>query len=225
MNEAQRNRQKKAVADAALHYIEPGIILGLGSGSTVHCFIDALAAVRSRVEAVLVSSDETAERVAFLKLPIWDLNNVGEIPLYVDGADEVDASCRLLKGGGGALTREKILATAAKKFVCIVDASKQVDLLGQFPVAVEVIPMARSAVARKIVLLGGQPVWREGTVTDNGNMILDVFNFRISDPLRLEEQLNNIPGVVANGIFAARPADIVLVATENGIQKISRSIQ
>lgn len=209
--------QKKAAAVAALDYIEPGMVLGVGSGSTVHYFIEALSAVRGQIEAAVVSSVESEKRIKALSIPVWDLNSVGEVPLYVDGADEIDASHRMMKGGGGALTREKILASNAKKFVCIVDQSKQVNRLGAFPLAIEVIPMARSAVARQMVMLGGQPVWREGVVTDNGNVLLDVYHLKIDVPTQLEEKINNIPGVVAHGLFARRTADVVLVGTDQGV--------
>lgn len=217
-NPAQEAR-KKAAAEAALQFVTDDMVIGLGSGSTVHAFIDALPAVRQKIEAVVASSAETARRAAALSFKVTDLNTVGELPLYVDGADEIDTHLRMIKGGGGALTQEKIIASVARQFVCIADASKRVDMLGKFPVAVEVIPMARSAVARQIVLLGGQPVWREGFVTDNGNVILDVFNLRLLDPIQIEEQLNNIPGVVANGIFARRPADVLLLGTDQGVTR------
>lgn len=210
---------KKAAAQAALQFIKEDMIIGVGSGSTVHHFIDALASVRSRIEGAVASSEESARRLKALSIPVMDLNSAGEIPLYVDGADEVNAVRQMIKGGGGALTREKIIATAAKQFVCIVDESKVTDLLGEFPIAVEVIPMARSYVARQIVLLGGDPVYREGFITDNGNVILDVHNLKLLDPKALEEKLKLITGVVDNGIFAKRVADVVLVGTSNGIQK------
>lgn len=211
---------KKKAATAALEFIKPGMILGVGSGSTVNCFIEALKTVKGKIEGAVASSDETASRLKALSIPLLDLNSVGELPLYVDGADEINDVKQMIKGGGGALTREKIIAAVAKQFVCIADQSKKVDLLGKFPVAIEVIPMARSYVARQIVKLGGDPVYREGFKTDNGNVILDVYNFKILSPLTLEEKLNNLTGVVTNGIFAARPADVLLLATENEVQKL-----
>lgn len=214
-----QNTMKKAVAEAALKYIENDMIIGVGSGSTVHYFIDALRAVKGKIEAAVASSTTTAEKLKALSIPVLDLNSVNELKLYVDGADEINAAKQMIKGGGGALTREKIVAAVAEKFVCIVDQTKKVDVLGHFPVAVEVIPMARSYVAREIVKLGGDPVYRQGYVTDNGNVILDVYNLKILGAIALEQKLNNIVGVVTNGIFAMRPADVVLMATENGVQE------
>lgn len=208
---------KKSAALAALDYIEPGTVLGVGSGSTVNYFIDALKNVKGKIEAAVASSNASAERLKALSIPVVDLNSVSELPLYVDGADEINPYKQMIKGGGGALTREKIVAAVAKKFICIADQTKQVDLLGTFPVAVEVIPMARSFVARKIVKLGADPVYRQGFVTDNGNVILDVYNLKILQPVLLEQELNNMVGVVMNGIFAVRPADIVLLATTKGM--------
>jgi len=210
---------KQAAARAALNYIREDMVIGVGSGSTVHYFIDALKDVKSRIEAAVASSAETARRLQALSIPVIDLNAAGEIPLYVDGADEVNDSRQMIKGGGGALTREKIIATAAKKVICIVDDSKVVDLLGQFPVAVEVIPMARSMVARQIVLLGGDPVYREGFVTDNGNMILDVYNMKLLEPRVMEEKLKALTGVVDCGIFAKRVADVVLIGESSGVRQ------
>jgi ribose 5-phosphate isomerase A len=210
---------KKAVAHAALEYIEQGMVIGVGSGSTVNCFIDALSSVKGKIEAAVASSLVTERKLKELGVPVVDLNSASDLALYVDGADEINPYKQMIKGGGGALTREKIVAAVAKKFVCIVDQSKEVDVLGEFPVAIEVIPMARSYVAREIVRLGGDPVYRQGFVTDNGNVILDVFNLKILHPAELEEQINNLTGVVTNGIFARRSADIVLVATSNGVVK------
>jgi ribose 5-phosphate isomerase A len=210
--------QKKAAAQAALAYIEYGMVIGVGSGSTVNYFIDALKSVKGKIEGAVASSVVTAEKLKALSIPLCDINSLNEIPLYVDGADEIDPYKHMLKGGGGALTREKIVAAVSKKFVCIVDASKQVDLLGTFPVAVEVVPMARSYVARELVKLGGNPIYRQGFLTDNGNVILDVHNLKILNPIEMEKTLNNIVGVVTNGIFAARSADIVLVAAEGGVK-------
>lgn len=204
--------EKKSAAESAIAHIEYGMTLGIGSGSTVHYFIDALHAVKHKIDAVVASSLETEKRVKALGIPIVNLNSVSNLPLYVDGADEINAARQMIKGGGGALTREKIIAAVADKFICIVDQSKIVDILGkERPVPIEVIPMARSFVARSIVKCGGQPVWRENFVTDNGNVILDVFNLKILNPIELEMQLNQIPGVVTNGIFAMRPADEVIV--------------
>lgn len=211
---------KKAAAQAALEFIKEDMIIGVGSGSTVHHFIDALAAVKGRIEGAVATSDESARRLKALSIPIMDLNSVGELQLYVDGADEINLARQMIKGGGGALTREKIVATVSRKFVCIVDESKVVDLLGDFPVAVEVIPMARSYVARQIVLLGGDPVYREGFVTDNGNVILDVFNLKILEPRMMEEKLKSITGVVDNGVFAKRIADVVLIGGASGVRKL-----
>lgn len=209
---------KKAAAKAALAYIEPGMILGVGTGSTVNYLIEELKAVRGKIEAVVASSVATEKKIKALSLPLWDLNSVGELPLYIDGADEIDAAKRMIKGGGGALTREKILAAAAKKFICIADQTKKVDLLGHFPVAIEVIPMARSYVAREIVKLGGDPVYRQGFITDNGNVILDAHHLKILDPLTLEQTINHIAGVITNGIFAYRPADVLVLAGVAGVQ-------
>jgi ribose 5-phosphate isomerase A len=210
---------KQAVAQAALEFITPGIILGVGSGSTVNYFIEALKSVKGKIEGAVASSVVTEKKLKELAIPVLDLNSLPELEMYIDGADEINAAKQMIKGGGGALTREKIIAAVAKKFVCIVDQSKQVDVLGGFPVAIEVIPMARSYVAREILKLGGTPVYRQGFVTDNGNVILDIHNLRIMQPLQLEQQLNNIVGVVTNGIFAARPADIVLSANQHGVLK------
>ncbi len=210
---------KKKAADAALEYIKPGMILGVGSGSTVNYFIDALKSVKGKIEAAVASSVETEKRLKALSIPIVDLNSVSELPLYVDGADEINAARQMIKGGGGALTREKIIATVASKFICIADQTKKVELLGTFPLPIEVIPMARSYVARELVKLGGDPNYRQGFVTDNGNVILDVYNLKMLSPVSLEEKLNNIVGIIANGIFAVRPADVLLLATSNAIEK------
>lgn len=212
-----QNALKKAVADAALDYIEMGMVLGVGSGTTVDFFIEALKSQKNKLDGAVASSHKTAEKLKAFGIPVFDLNSVNEVPLYVDGADEINHARQMIKGGGGALTREKIIAAVAKKFVCIADQSKRVDLLGTFPVAVEVIPMARSYVARELRKMGGDPIYREGFVTDNGNVILDVFNLKILEPIAIEQKLNNIVGVVTNGIFAMRPADVLLLATEQGI--------
>jgi len=201
---------KKAAAEAALDLIQDDMVIGVGSGSTVAYFIEALKKVRQKIDGAVASSVATANQLKALSIPLLDLNSVIELPLYIDGADEINSANQMIKGGGGALTREKIIATVAKKFVCIVDKSKQVDLLGAFPVAIEVIPMARSYVARQIVQLGGDPVYREGFITDNGNVILDVYNLKLLEPRVMEEKLKNIVGVVESGIFAKRTADLVV---------------
>jgi ribose 5-phosphate isomerase A len=211
---------KKNVAVAALDYIEYGAVIGVGSGSTVNCFIDALKSVKGKIDGAVASSATTAKKLTALSIPLCDLNSIDELALYVDGADEINPYKQMIKGGGGALTREKIVAATAKRFVCIADQSKQVDLLGTFPVAIEVIPMARSFVARQIMQLGGNPVYRQGFVTDNGNVILDVHNLKLLNPIEMEQRINNIVGVVANGIFAMRPADVLLIATPQGIVKL-----
>ena len=211
---------KKAVAKAALEYVEPGTVVGVGTGSTANHFIDFLATIKGKLEGTVASSLASAERLKKHGIPVFDLNAVGDLPLYVDGADESSRHLHLIKGGGGALTREKIVAAASKKFVCIADESKLVDVLGKFPLPVEVIPMARSYVAREIVKLGGQPVLREGFTTDNGNVILDVHNLKILNPVELETRLNNIVGVVTNGLFALRPADVLLLGTATGVKTV-----
>lgn len=220
-----QDQLKQAVARAALDYIKPKIeddsVIGIGTGSTANYFIDYLAEIKGQVNATVASSEASAERLRKHGIPVFDLNAVDEITVYVDGADESDPQLALIKGGGAALTREKIVAAVAKEFVCIADGSKLVDQLGQFPLPVEVIPMARSHVARELVKLGGDPVYREGVVTDNGNIILDVFNFMIPNPGETEQKINNITGVVTNGIFATRPADILLLATPDGIKRLS----
>jgi len=210
---SQDNEKRLAAETAAFRYvsdIKDGVI-GVGTGSTVNFFIDELSQYRDRIKAAVSSSEASSERLRKLGIDVIDLNAAGRLDLYVDGADECDPQKRLIKGGGAALTREKIVAAASGKFVCIIDASKQVDVLGKFPLPIEVIPMARSLVAREIVALGGQPVWRDGVVTDNGNWIIDVHNWRITNPVELESQLNQIVGVVAVGLFAKRPADVVIV--------------
>lgn len=213
---------KQAVAKAAITYVEEGTIVGVGTGSTANFFIDYLAEMKGQIEGTVASSEATRERLQRYGIPVYDLNAVDEIPVYVDGADETDANLCLIKGGGGALTREKIIAAVATRFICIADGSKKVGVLGQFPLPVEVIPMARSHVAREIVKLGGDPVYREGFVTDNGNIILDIHNMEIAQPVKLEAQLNNIVGVVTNGLFARRSADVLLLGTPNGVEIIER---
>lgn len=211
---------KQQVAEAALEYVEADSILGVGTGSTVNCFIDALARHRIRLEGAVSSSSATSERLRHIGVREMDLNQVGGLDLYVDGADEFDAHRRLTKGGGGALTREKIVAAASRKFVCIADENKRVGVLGAFPLPVEVIPMARSLVGRKLAALGGQPALREGFTTDNGNLVIDVHHLDLVDPVRMEGAINDIPGVVTCGLFAIRPADVVLCAGPRGVEKI-----
>jgi ribose 5-phosphate isomerase A len=216
---------KKQAAEAAIAYIKNCRILGVGTGSTVNHFINALEPIKHQFEGAVSSSEASTERLLTLGIPVLDLNFVGTLDVYVDGADEINSNLQLIKGGGGALTREKIIAAASKSFVCIADQSKLVPTLGEFPLPIEVIPMARSYVARKIVELGGHPVWREGFFTDNGNIILDVHRLQIMQPSQLENTLNNITGVVTNGLFAKRAADIVLLANENGIQTLSLELE
>ncbi|MBC3766851.1 ribose-5-phosphate isomerase RpiA [Neptunicella marina] len=211
---------KRQVAQAAIEYIEDDSIIGVGTGSTVNHFIEALEAVKHKIKGAVSSSEASTEKLKAMGIEVMDLNFVGDFDVYVDGADEITQHKHMIKGGGAALTREKIVAAVARKFICIIDDSKQVDVLGEFPLPVEVIPMARSYVAREIVKLGGDPVWREGVITDNGNVILDVYNLQIIDPPTLEKTLNNIVGVVTNGIFANRGADVVLVGSQNGVQTL-----
>lgn len=218
---SQQDAMKRQAAEAALAHIEGGII-GVGTGSTVNHFIDALAGIKGRIEGAVSSSVASSERLQSHGIPVFDLNAVGELSLYVDGADESNDRLELIKGGGGALTREKIVAAASQRFVCIADESKLVKVLGTFPLPVEVIPMARSYVARELVRLGGTPVWREGFVTDNGNLILDVRNLEIHEPTALEQQINNITGVVTVGIFALRPADVLILGTPQGPKTLRR---
>lgn len=210
--------QKQRVAAAALEYVRAYTVLGVGTGSTVNCFIDALATSGKEIEAAVSSSEASTERLRSHGFEVRDLNLAGTLDMYIDGADEFDAHRRLIKGGGGALTREKIVAGASRRFVCIVDESKRVGVLGKFPLPIEVIPMARSFIARQLVAMGGQPELREGFVTDNGNVILDVHNMDLVDPVGVEKKLNNLPGVVTCGLFAIRPADVVLMATESSVK-------
>ncbi|AKC86212.1 ribose-5-phosphate isomerase RpiA [Pseudoxanthomonas suwonensis] len=206
---------KRLAGEKAIDYVEDGMIVGVGTGSTVAYFIDALGRIRDRIAGAVSSSEQSTARLKALGIEVLDANAAGPLRLYVDGADECDPHKRLIKGGGAALTREKIIAEASETFVCIVDPAKRVPVLGRFPLPVEVIPMARSLVARRILgLTGGQPVWRDGVVTDNGNWILDVHNLSITDPVALETELNQIPGVVSVGLFARRPADVVIVGGE-----------
>jgi ribose 5-phosphate isomerase A len=211
--------KKQRVAAAALEFLREGMILGVGTGSTVNALIDQLGPWRGRLRGAVSSSEASTERLRALGIPLFDLNDLPGLDLYVDGADEANAARELIKGGGAALTREKIVAAAARQFVCIVDDSKLVDVLGRFPLPVEVIPMARALIARQLHSLGGWPAWREDVVTDNGNHILDVHNLMIPDPRGLEATINQWPGVVTVGLFAARPADVLLVATDAGIQQ------
>jgi ribose 5-phosphate isomerase A len=213
--------QKRRAAEAALAQIPEGCVVGVGTGSTVNHFIAALARSPGRVAGAVSSSEATTRLLRAARIEVLDLNSTGDLDVYVDGADEATRHLHLIKGGGGALTREKIVASAARRFVCIVDSAKLVGVLGRFPLPVEVIPMARSLVARRIVRLGGQPVLREGCTTDNGNVILDVHNLKIVDPPALEAELNQIVGVVANGIFARRAADLLLVGTDAGVETIT----
>ncbi|MDZ7751841.1 MAG: ribose-5-phosphate isomerase RpiA [Gammaproteobacteria bacterium] len=209
---------KKAAAQAALQHVIPGSIVGIGTGSTANHFIDLLAGIKHKIDGAVASSEASAERLRGHGIQVLDLNSVDDLPLYVDGADESNHNLQLIKGGGGALTREKIVAAVADKFVCIADGSKLVDVLGAFPLPVEVVPMARSYVARQIVGLGGNPMWRDGFVTDNGNLILDVHNLEIMEAAGMEERLNNITGVVTNGLFARRPADVLILGTDDGVK-------
>lgn len=209
---------KKAVAEAALRYVQAGTIVGVGTGSTANYFIDALATIKDDIRGAVASSEASAKRLKAHGIELFNLNQVDHLPVYVDGADEVNLHREMIKGGGGAQTREKIVAAVAEKFICIVDQSKQVKMLGQFPLPVEVIPMAQSYVARRLVAMGGRPQYREGFITDNGNIILDVHNLDISRPIKVEEQINNIVGVVTNGLFAHRPADVVLMGTAGGVE-------
>jgi ribose 5-phosphate isomerase A len=212
-----QNDKKKAVARAAIKYVEQDSIVGVGTGSTVNFFIDALGEIKNKIEGAVSSSEASTQRLKALGIEVFELNEVSNLSVYIDGADEVTEHKHMIKGGGAALTREKIVAGAAKTFVCIVDESKRVPVLGKFPLPVEVIPMARSFVARELVKLGGDPEYRQGVITDNGNVILDVHNLEIINPRELEQKINNIPGVVTNGIFALRGADIVLSATNSGV--------
>ena len=209
---------KQAVGRAALKYVVEGEIVGVGTGSTANCFIDALAGMKDRIKGAVASSEATRKRLEGHGIEVFDLNDVSDIPVYVDGADEITVEMHMIKGGGGAQTREKIVAAVAKKFVCIADASKLVPVLGKFPLPVEVIPMARAQVARELARLGGTPVLREGFVTDNGNLILDVHGLESVDPVDLETRIDQIVGVVTNGLFARRPADVCLLGAATGVQ-------
>jgi len=217
-----QDQMKQRAAEAALEYLRDGALVGVGTGSTVNFFIDALAARRQRIAGAVSSSEASTRRLAAHGIPVLDLNEAGELEVYVDGADEATRGLHLIKGGGGALTREKIVAAASRRFVCIVDEKKLVERLGAFPLPVEVIPMARTLVARQLARLGGRPVWREGVVTDNGNHILDVHDLAIRDPVAFEGELNQIAGVVTVGLFARRPADVLLVGTPSGVVTLAR---
>lgn len=209
--------KKQAVAKAALQYVVNDEVIGVGTGSTANYFIDLLATIKHKIKGAVASSKATEMRLKSYGIEVFDLNSVDKLPIYIDGADEINSHLQMIKGGGAALTREKIVAAVAEKFICIADDSKKVDVLGNFPLPIEVIPLARSYVARQLVKLGGSPVYRENCITDNGNVILDVWNLKILEPVKLEELLNNITGVVTNGIFAKRPADVLLLGSDTGV--------
>jgi ribose 5-phosphate isomerase A len=215
-----QDEMKRKAAEAALEYVLVDEIVGVGTGSTVNHFIDLLAEIKHKINGAVSSSEASTERLQAHGIKVYDLNDVGDLSVYIDGADESDHYLNLIKGGGGALTREKIIAGASKKFVCIADESKLVDVMGEFPLPVEVIPMARSFIARELVKLGGRPVWREGFVTDNGNDILDVHDLKIMEPVKLENELNKLPGIVTVGIFANRPADVLILGTPEGAKTV-----
>ncbi len=219
-----QDQLKSAVAKAALEYIQPKLdndsIIGVGTGSTANFFIDHLASIKHLFDGAVASSEATAKRLKDHGIPVYELSTIDAMEFYIDGADETNAHLELIKGGGGALTREKIVAAVARKFLCIVDQSKKVDVLGTFPLPIEVIPMARSYVAREMVKLGGDPVYRDGFITDNGNQILDIYNLKISNPKQLEAAINNITGVVTNGLFAMRPADLLFVGSASGVEML-----
>ena len=214
--------KKLIAAKASLEYIQDGMVLGVGSGSTVNNLIDLLPAVKNKLEAVVSSSAETKSRLEENGIEVTLLNRVGDVDLYIDGADEATKHMHLIKGGGGALTREKVIAGAARKFVCIIDDSKLVGMLGKFPLPIEVLPMAQGFVARQILKMRGQPIWRENFVTDNGNHILDIHNLPITNPLEMETRLNQVPGVLTVGIFAHRPADVMLIGDNTGVRTMGR---
>jgi ribose 5-phosphate isomerase A len=219
---ATQDDLKRAVAQAAVRFVPPGKVLGVGTGSTVDFFIDALAAAKVELAGAVSSSERSAKRMAGYGIRILELNDVDDLPVYIDGADEIDARFCMIKGGGAALTREKIVAAVARTFVCIADASKRVDVLGAFPLPVEVIPMARAYVMRELAKLGGAPRWREAVLTDNGNVIVDVHGLRITDPVATEARINAIAGVVTNGLFAARGADVLLLGGADGVKELQR---
>jgi len=222
---SKQDELKRAVARAALAYVPEGEIIGVGTGSTADCFIDELAGMRDRIRGAVPSSERSAQRLAGHGIPLHDLNDVESLAVYIDGADEIDAGFSMIKGGGGALTREKIVAAVARTFVCIADQRKLVDVLGRFPLPVEVIPLARAQVARELAWLGGEPRLRAGFVTDNGNVILDVHGLAITEPAALEQQIDGIVGVVTNGLFARRGADVLLLGTPDGVRETSRKPQ
>ena len=215
-----QDEMKKSAAIKALEFVQPNTIIGVGTGSTVNHFIDALATIKNDIAGAVSSSEESSKRLKALGIDVLDLNSVDDLDIYIDGADEITAHMAMIKGGGAALTREKIVSAVAKRFICIADNTKQVDVLGKFPLPIEVIPMARSYVARELVKLGGDPVYRQGVVTDNGNVILDVHNMVITEPKELESQINAIVGVVTNGLFAERGADILIIGSKQGAQII-----
>jgi len=217
-----QTEKKRAAAEAALDYIEDGCLLGVGTGSTVNYFIDALPACRDKIRALVASSEATRERLEGHGLEVSELSETGDLDLYVDGADEANKHFHLIKGGGGALTREKVLAGASRKFVCIIDDSKMVGTLGAFPLPIEVVPMARSFVSRRTIKYRGQPVWRDGFVTDNGNEIIDVYNLQITNPVEMEERLSLIPGVVTVGLFAKRGADVIVIADDKQVRTLKK---
>ena len=216
------DEKKKAAAEAALKYVEDDMTVGVGTGSTVNFFIDALAGIRQRIRGAVASSAATEARLREHRIPVVNLNSVDELPIYVDGADEADPHLRLIKGGGGALTREKIVAAVSRRFVCIVDEAKLVDVLGRFPLPVEVIPMAQSHAGRQLAKLGGRPVLRQGFTTDNGNIIIDVHGLTLTNPVETEERIDHIAGVVCNGLFARRGADLLLCAGAGGVKTVTR---
>lgn len=218
--EMNQETNKKTAAEAALEYVQPGMVIGVGTGSTANYFIDVLAGKKNSIDGAVASSEATANRLRRHQIPVLDLNDTGSLPLYVDGADEVTRHLTMIKGGGGALTREKIVAAASEKFVCIADQTKLVNVLGSFPLPVEVIPLARSYLARQLAGHGGRPVLREGFTTDNGNLILDVHDLDITNPVALESSIDHIAGVVCNGLFARRPANLLLIGTDSGVELI-----
>ena len=217
-----QDEMKKAVGWAALKYVQPNTIIGVGTGSTVNCFIDALASIKDQIKAAVSSSEASTARLKALGIPVMDLNEVDAFDVYVDGADEINGQMEMIKGGGAALTREKIVAAVANRFICIVDSGKVVDVMGRFPLPVEVIPMAREFVARELRKLGGEPIYRSGVITDNGNQILDVHGLQITNAKQLEEQINNIVGVVTVGLFANRGADVALIGSPDGVKTVTR---
>jgi ribose 5-phosphate isomerase A len=217
-----QDEQKQLAAEAACNYLEEGMIIGVGTGSTINYFIEALGTYQGKIAGAVASSKATQALLKAAGVEVFDANAVGDIPIYFDSADEVNEHGYMIKGGGGALTGEKIIAALARDFICIVDASKKVDVLGKFPLPIEVLPMARSYVARQLVKMGGDPMLREGFVTDHGNIILDIYNLHILDPVQLESDINQIPGVVTNGLFARRPANHVLIGTDEGVKRWHR---